>query len=443
MACKENIMIYSEFIRRIAFWSIDLIRGAPVAHHVKDLRKTFANPQESQQLAKQRLDNILDHACKTTAFYKKFSGWQKLEDFPVIQKKTIKENYNDFTSSIYKNKKLFKTTTSGSYGTPMTFLLSSKKRARQLAEIIFFNSWAGYKVGMRYAQVRVHPKGKFHLFRQNGVLINPSVIDSNWLEKNRNLLKKKKILFIVAYPSAILPLAKYCREKGDKPNDFVLKGIISGAEQLLHSVRKTFEETFGCIVFDRYALNELGVVSHECPSHKKHHINLASYKVEILKLDSDWPAGPDETGRVVVTDLFSFAMPLIRYDTGDRSSFSSKSCPCGLDTPILNKIEGRVVESICDPSGKIINMAAIDRDPKDLDGIIQFQFIQKTKDTYIVKLKVTDSFTQENILRERYLKLLGPQAKLIFEYVDSIPPLPSGKRPYIINEYIQRIKTSQ
>lgn len=428
-------MSTSELIRYIAFWSFDFIRGSTIGKHMRDLNHYFSNPENFQDKLHERLNNILNHAVKTTPFYKKYAGFEKLADFPVIHKEIIKANYNEFLCPIYKNKKLFKASTSGSYGSPTTFLLSPQKRARQLAEVVFFTGWSGYKIGMKYAQVRVHPRGKFYLFKQNGILIDPSVIDNNWLEKHRCILKREKIKYIIAYPSALLPLAEYCKQKGDKPDEFALEGIITGAEILLDYAREKLEETFGCIVLDRYAANELGVISNECPSYKKHHLNPASYKIEILKKNSDEPTLPDETGRVVVTDLFSHAMPLIRYDTGDLSSFSSKSCSCGLKSPILNKIEGRVVESVYDPSGKIINMAAVDREPRDLDGIIQFQFIQKTKDTYIVKLNVTDSFSQESILLQRYQKLLGQDANIKIEYVDLIPPLPSGKRPYIINEY--------
>ena len=425
----------SESIRNIVFWSLDFIKGSEIKKHLDDLRYSFADIDSARKKTEQRLTNILNHAVNTTPFYKKYAGFENLRDFPVIQKKTIKENYDAFISDTYDKNKHFKTSTSGSYGTPFTFFLSIEKRNRQLAEVIYFNKWAGYEVGMRYAQVRVHPKGKFYLFKQNGVLIDPSVIDNDWLEQKRVLLKKKKIRFIIAYPSAILPLAKYCRQKGDKPQDFALKGIITGAEPLLDAVSQILDETFGCINLDRYSSNELGVIAHQCPQYKKHHVNIFSHKVEILKLNSDEPALPDEIGRVAVTDLFSHAMPLIRYDTGDLSSFSSEACPCGIKTPILNKIEGRAMETIYDTSGRIINALAIDRNPKDLEGIIQFQFIQKSRDNYLVRLHVIESFNQEETLRQRYHKLLGQDANIIFEYVDSIPPLPSGKRPYIINEY--------
>ena len=123
-------MRISELLRNITFWSLDFIKGSKIKKHFDDLKLSFADIESGRKKAEQRLTGILDHAVKTTPFYKKYAGFENLKDFPVIQKNTIKENYDAFLSDIYDRDKLFKTTTSGSYGTPFTFLLSPEKRNR-------------------------------------------------------------------------------------------------------------------------------------------------------------------------------------------------------------------------------------------------------------------------------------------------------------------------
>jgi phenylacetate-CoA ligase len=428
-------MIHSAVIRRIAFRGIDFVKGSPIAHHIEDLRKGFADPVAGRKLAQGRLEEFLEYACATTPFYKKFAGVKDLQDFPVIQKSTLRENYDDFLSSAYKRHDLVVTETSGSYGTPMKYHMTKDKRARRQAEVIFFNRWAGYEVGMRFAMVRVRPRGRWGLFIQNGVYMNPSVINEYWLERQRQVLKNGRIEFISGgYPCVVAPIAKYCRNRGDKPGDFMLKGIITGAEPLVESDREIIEGIFGCIVLDRYSTDESGVISHECVKCKRHHINFVSHKVELLAIDRDEPVEPGEVGRVVITDLFSHGMPFIRYDTGDLSAWSKEACPCGMNVPTFEKIQGRTIETIYNTSGTMIYPLAIPGVFQDLfSSIIQYQFIQKGSNSYIYRLHVTESFNHEDILRERFQKLLGADADIIFEYVDSIPPLPSGKRPYIIN----------
>ena len=432
----KRTMLHSAFIRRMAFWGLDFIKGSPVAHHIKDLKRAFADPVVGRKLAQERLEEFLEYACATTPFYKKFAGAKDLREFPVIQKRTIKDNCDDFLSSAYKKSDLVSVLTSGSYGMPFKFYLTKDKRVRQQAEVIYFNGWAGYEVGMRFVHTRTHPTGRLRLFIKNTVVMNPSVINEEWLEKQRQTLKNDKVEFIVGYPSAITPIAKYCKSKGDKPAGFVLKGIVSGAEPLLETSRGIIEEVFGCIVLDRYSADELGVISHECVKCKRHHINFTSYKIELLGIDRDEPVEPGEVGRVVVTDLFSHAMPLIRYDTGDLTAWSKESCPCGMNVPTFEKIQGRTMEVVCDPSGKVIIPFVITWLFQDLfSSIIQYQFVQETRDSYLIRLHVVEPFDGEDVLREQFQKELGPDAHISFEYVDSIPPLPSGKRPYIINEF--------
>ncbi len=67
--------------------------------------------------------------------------------------------------------------------------------------------------------------------------------------------------------------------------------------------------------------------------------------IEILKHDTGEPVSIGEVGRVVFTDLYSFAVPLIRYDTGDLAMKGAEKD--GWIT-ILASIQGRRVDVIYD-----------------------------------------------------------------------------------------------
>jgi phenylacetate-CoA ligase len=60
---------------------------------------------------------------------------------------------------------------------------------------------------------------------------------------------------------------------------------------------------------------------------------------EILD-DADRPCAPGEVGRVVVSTLHNYAMPLFRYDLGDLAEVGPP-CECGRTLPVLNRIVGR------------------------------------------------------------------------------------------------------
>ncbi len=423
-------------IRSLAYWSLDLLKGSPVRRHLRELEEAFRAPDATLALTRQRVRALIDHACNTTDYYRQFRGATELSEFPVLQKRTIREHYDEFLSSVYEKSALIPVTTSGSYGTRLFFYLTGEKRARQYAEIIYFSSWAGYKIGDKHAYISVRvPQSKSRLtfFMQNEIPMNPSVINEQWLEEQRQVLLHKRVEMLIGYPSAIDALAAYCRAQGDKPHAFHLKGIITTSESLNDRTRATLRQIFGCSVLSRYATVELGVLAHECERASRHHLNVEGYVIEVLALDSDKPASLGELGRVVVTDLLSHAMPFIRYDIGDLAILGD-ACFCGQPGPTLQRLEGRLSELVVGTGGQRISPYALNSTMRGMGDIVQFQFVQKSDMSYELRLCTLPSFAQEELLRGRLLNILGADADLWLNYVEQIPPLPSGKRSSIINE---------
>ena len=60
------------------------------------------------------------------------------------------------------------------------------------------------------------------------------------------------------------------------------KYAISYGESLMNSQRKLIESCFQCEVYDRYGLEELGVVGSECSRHFGFHLNSESFILEVL-----------------------------------------------------------------------------------------------------------------------------------------------------------------
>ncbi len=67
-------------------------------------------------------------------------------------------------------------------------------------------------------------------------------------------------------------------------------------------------------------------------------------------MDEDVPVSPGKRGRIIVTDLQNYAMPMIRYNIGDIGAMElrKEKFPC------LSSIEGRKLDLIYDTKGEII-----------------------------------------------------------------------------------------
>lgn len=427
------------FLRRSAFWIADAFRRPSVRSQLDDLKAQLSAGPMATPVQRERLESLLVHATATTPFYRQYRGCTELARFPVLQKRHISEHRDAFESTAYAGQRLPVMFTSGSTGMPMQFRFSPLKRCRQRAEIIYFSELAGFKLGVRHANVRIiRNKKLLRYWMENQVLFDPSAsaINEAWLERARKELKHPAMVFLTGYARPISLLAGYCLQNGDQPGMFSLKAIVPTAESLTLEERQTIESVFGCPVINRYASQEFGVLAQECPSGRLH-LNTASYVVELLALENESPAAPGQVGRVVVTDLFSHAMPLIRYDIGDLAVLSPETCPCGNPTPTLGKLQGRLVEMILDTHGQILSPFILVNNLREINGITQFRFIQKAADRYELLLVTAATFQEEARVENLLRQYLGEKANIVILRVAEIPPLSSGKRPYVINEYLK------
>ena len=424
--------------REVGFWGLDRIRGSAIRHHLADIEVLSREPDRRQEALRVRQKAFLAHATATTGHYARFQGAQRLLDFPILQKGEIRADYDGFRSTAFAPEELTSASTSGSYGTPLVFPLSRDKRARQLAELLYFTGWIGWKVGMRYLQVRARNPSRLQRFIHNEEVVDPTHMTLEWYRRGRALLRDSGIQFLMGYPSAIHALAEYCRNQGDGPDSFQLLGACLGGETLTPSARRVMEETFGCPVRSRYAANELGVIAQEpLDEPGRHVLNACSQVHEVLCLDCDAPAPAGQLGRLVVTDLYSHALPLIRYDTGDLAVLSD--CPAAdSGLPVLDRLEGRHTDVIMDAQGNRMSNLGLFDAFGGIENLVRFQLVQSGPAQYVVRCVVLPGFDQDGQVGERARAVLGAGARITVERVSEIPPLASGKRPAILSRMSPR-----
>src|SRR5512135_775140 len=134
----REIMLFSEWIRRAIFWFLDFLAGSKVRRHYLDVRNIMENNTDPIVAQKQQsyLSAILNYATQNVGFYKQFKGFESIKSFPVINKNTIRDNYEAFYSPKYRGNSFVNMHTSGSTGTPFAVRHDKNKRNRVYAEMI-------------------------------------------------------------------------------------------------------------------------------------------------------------------------------------------------------------------------------------------------------------------------------------------------------------------
>ncbi|WP_296315881.1 CoF synthetase [Winogradskyella sp. UBA3174] len=433
-------------IRAKAFWILDFIKGSKIKTHYDDI--AFINLNDNIKATKKRrekhINTFLNHATETTPFYNKFKGFKEIENFPVINKNIVKENFNHFKSNICIKKNKNRVATSGSTGVPFFIYQDANKKLRNSADSIYFLNKANYYLGEKLYHFGVYRSlnmnNPIKIWMQNKVYVDVILFDDSHIKALiKRLETNTSPINLLGFASTFESICIYLDKIGSKSLSHIkINSVIANSEYLNSYTKRSMEKYFNTPVVSRYSNAELGLIAQQLPLQGKEefNINWASYHVEILKMGSDIPAELGVLGRIVITDLFNYSMPMIRYDTGDIGMFENlptKSNPF----PTLKKIEGRKMDSVYDTKGKIISSFVVYfYFYKYYPLLKQHQFIQTGKKEYLIKLNTyTGRFEYEQNLIESIQEDFGKDANVKISLVNEIPSLSSGKRKKVANFY--------
>lgn len=125
--------------------------------------------------------------------------------------------------------------------------------------------------------------------------------------------------------------------------------MVTTGEDLAPAVREQLRQFFGAPIYDAYGMREVNEIAVQgaCGSY---HVQADRLWVEIVD-DAGDSVSPGQEGEVVVTNLLSRSMPLLRYRTGDRGVLSASACECESPYPTLDRVAGRAHARIEFPDG--------------------------------------------------------------------------------------------
>ncbi|MFY1683735.1 phenylacetate--CoA ligase family protein [Micromonospora sp. WMMD730] len=129
-----------------------------------------------------------------------------------------------------------------------------------------------------------------------------------------------------------------------------LKLVMTDSELLTDEVAAQFTERFGVPVYDEYSAYEVLTVSSGCAAGAMH-VDEDRVWLEIVD-EAGTPVPEGVTGSVVVTHFRERAMPLPRYQLGDRAHVLPAGCPCGSRFRRMRLVDGRTNDFVTLPGGR-------------------------------------------------------------------------------------------
>lgn len=160
-------------------------------------------------------------------------------------------------------------------------------------------------------------------------------------------LTRRAPAYLATYQSTAAALAQHFETNG---GGLSLRAVFTAGETVDASTREDVRRAFGCATIDRYATNEIGHIASQCATGDGYHICSESTLLELLDHNGR-DVEPGTPGRVVLTSLYNFAMPFIRYDIGDFAVAAEGPCRCGSVLPRLAAVLGRQRNVFTFPDG--------------------------------------------------------------------------------------------
>lgn len=211
-----------------------------------------------------------------------------------------------------------------------------------------------------------------------------------------------------------------------------MDAIFTTAETLFPEQREQIESALHGTVFDQWGCRDGGISAFECERFLGMHLAVENAVVEICRQDEAVPTGAE--GEVVATDLFSYAMPIIRYKVGDVAAMATESCTCGRGLPLVASVSGRISGFLIGTGGRRIHGEFFSHVFWETPWVNEFQIVQNQLREIVVNI-VKASEPPADQLAE-ILRLMQEQAgadcRVRIEFVRDIPPGPMGKRQFII-----------
>jgi phenylacetate-CoA ligase len=418
-------------------------------------RAPFESPDEVGRHQLRRLSALLAHAEQRVPYYRELfrslgatSGdIRTLDDFarlPILTKDILRERWRDLIRDDVPLERLHRHYSGGSTGVPLTFY---RERAYmdasdagtyrnflqcgwRLGEMVAF-FWGSNERLQRMSRPEFELRQRARRMYQFDPFHSGPEEMETWLRRWPQL--GPAIAF--GYASTLARFAEFIESTGRRVAP--LRGVFTTAEKLYPQQRTVIRRVFGCRVYDLYGSSEVQNIAAECP-HGRLHVNADFVVVEV-----DRPSTPGVAPPLILTSLWNYAMPFIRYRNEDCANLVDERCGCGNNFPLMTLDVARVSDNFVLPDGRVVHGEFFTHLMYGSEGIRTFQFHQTAPDRitlWVVPDVRAAASARARVLGEavRQIEALSTAPVVVEVHeIDAIPLSQAGKHRFTRSDVAQ------
>lgn len=415
-------------------------------------RTQWLAPEKIWEQQRRQLQALLRHSLAEVPYYRRHlaEAVAKLpaefspRDFsrlPLLTRAGIQQHFPEICAERLPagHGGVSQSSTSGSTGEPVRFLSTAVSTFFWHAFMLREHIWQKRDFAAKMLAVRVEkePSVMENWFGEIGSGIfqtGPCVIlPAAWtFDRQLDRLCEERPAYLLGYARNLLEILRLADRRGIEMS--WLREVRTFGEAVPQEMREYVHGRWHMPMSDTYSARETGYLALQCPDHDVYHVQSESALVEVI--DEDGRAcQPGETGRVVVTPLHNFGMPLIRYDIGDYAQVG-EHCPCGRRLPVLTRIMGRFRNILTLPDGSRRWPTLAPGKLLDIAPVRRYKVVQKSLDDIEIRLIVERPVEARELtaLRAHFTEQLGHAFNWRFVFLDEFPPQPGDKFEDFVSE---------
>ena len=369
-----------------------------------------AMPAQAERLRAQRLDALIERACRDSPCYRRRAHGPRLADFAPVEKAELMQHFDDWATDRRITRAAAATfladpsciadawlgkyllwTSSGTSGVPGWFVQDAASLAafdaidalRLRGEGGARNQLGHWGLGQRFGFVGAsggHFAGVVSMQRLRRIvppLLQPAIHILSVQQPLRAIAEALQALqptVLITYPSCAAALAQM-QQAGAL--HLHLKEVWLGGEQLSPGQRRQIETAFTCTLRNSYGASECFSIACEC-RYGALHVN--DDWVILEPVDEQMRPVPRGTlsHTTLLTNLANATQPLIRYRLDDRIRVLPAPCRCGQRFTAI-EVQGRSADTLTLPGAQrqavTILPLALETAIEEAARVTQFQVI--------------------------------------------------------------------
>ena len=348
--------------------------------------------QEQRTMQESQLKLLFNHAYNCSGWWRNrlsLAGYRQdggalfpvLANLPPLMRSDLQEHFDELRAwqRDWSDKDIFVSTTSGSTGMPVR--VEKFRSAYNLlygAVTLIDHEWHGrdarlslVTLGAKADSIQPDWGTLFAPFQGSGSVVI-RYASSRSMQEHTAWLQEHRPAYLKVAPSRAASIAEVLLQQG---KTLPLRQIIGQTERVTPRQREVCRKAFGAEIVDRYSCEECGWLALQCKKYEHLHVMAGTTVLEIVD-EARNPCPPGVAGRVLVTSLQSYAMPLIRYDIGDIAEWG-EACDCGNRLPVIKRLWGRRRNLVRMPDGELRPAPFFGDEVATIPVIREFRLVQQ------------------------------------------------------------------